>query len=170
MSNFPPLRIGLLQGMVTLKESFDADPSHLDAAPYDDQTKGLLRTMFAPKVVEKEVIKIVEKEAPKAGRGRPSKDVKLNADDQEKVQKGIQTLMKELEALGVGESTLDTNARIQIIKTKAGLHRELLQMQERVFNIKTVSQFQEVVIAILEDLIDEKDREIFLARIAPYRD
>lgn len=155
--------------MVALKAQFDADPSYIDEAPYDEETKGILRKMFAPLIVEKEVIKEVIKEA-KVGRGRPTKDVALSSEDQTKIQTGIKTLMDELEALGAGEATLDTGARIQIIKTKAALHKELLQMQERVFNIKNTSQFQEVVLAILSDLISEADREVFLQRISPYRD
>lgn len=168
MSNFPPLRIGLLQAMVTLKSDIDADPNILDKSPYDDETKRILRGMFEPKVIEKEVIKEVVRE-PKAGRGRPTKDIALTSEDQQKVHDNIKGLMNELDNLGTGDASLETNERIQIIKTKAGLNKELLQMQERVFNIKNLSVFQETVIAILEDLISEKDREVFLNRIAPYR-
>lgn len=174
MSNFPPLRIGLLQGLVSLKASFDADPTILESSEYDNETKGILQRMFAPKVVEKIVEKEIRVEA-KAARGRPTKDVALTQQDQDKVHEEINKLMEELNSLGTGEGgegqpELETSARIQIIKTKASLVQQLLQMQERVFNIKRISSFQETVIAILDDFVTEADREAFLKRIEPYRD
>lgn len=172
--NFPPLRIGLLQGLISLKQSVDSDATILDQSPYDNETKGILAKLFAPKIVEKKVEVEVVREV-KAGRGRPTKDVSLSAEDQEKVKDEIGKLMNQLNNLGTGEGDggeggLETNERIQIIKTKASLLQQLLQMQERVFNIKRMSNFQETVITILDDLVSEDDREVFLKRIEPYRD
>lgn len=172
--NFPPLRIGLLQALINLKERIDADENALEGAPYDPETVSILRQLFAPKVVEKKVEVEVVREA-KAGRGRPTKDVALSAEDQEKLKDEITDLMKQLNDLGTGggedgEVKLPTGERIQIVKVKAQLIDQLLKMQERVFNIKRMSQFQEVVIGILQDLVSEDDRELFLKRIEPYRD
>jgi hypothetical protein len=174
MMNFPPLRIGLLQGLISLKQSYDADSTILNESPYENEMKTILARLFAPKVVEKIVEKEVIREV-KAGRGRPTKDVSLSAEDQEKVRDEIGKLMTQLNNLGTGEGEggeggLETNERIQIIKTKASLLQQLLQMQERVFNIKRMSSFQETVILILDDLVSEDDREVFLKRIEPYRD
>lgn len=173
--NYPPLRIGLLHALLQLKERFDADETILEGSPYDPETVALLRDLFKAKVVEKRVEVEVQTKV-KAGRGRPTKDVALSAEDQEKLRGTIQDLIKELEELGDGSGegeggkNLPTGERIQIIKTKGGLLDQLLKQQERVFNIKRMSEFQEVVIAILDDLVSEEDREIFLKRLEPYRD
>lgn len=172
--NFPPLRIGLLQALMQLKERVDADETALEGAPYDNETVSVLRRLFAPKIVEKKVEVEVIREA-KTGRGRPTKDVALSAEDQDKLRTEIKSLMDELNKLGSGGGedgtvVLETGERIQIVKVKASLLDQLLKMQERVFNIKRMSQFQEVVISILDDLVTEDDRETFLKRIEPYRD
>lgn len=173
--NFPPLRIGLLQGLLSLKERVDADPEALETAPYDKETVGILNRLFAPKVIEKKVEVPVDRSPERVSRGRPTKDVTLSGEDQDKLRTEISTLMEELNNLGNGggeEGTvvLETGERIQIVKTKASLLDQLLKMQERVFNIKRMSTFQEVVIGILDDLVSEDDREVFLRRIEPYRD
>jgi len=171
--NFPPLRIGLLQGLLGVKERVDADADALEGAPYDNETKSLLQRLFAPKVVEKRVEVPVDREPEKAGRGRPSNDVALSAEDQDKLKSEIDSLMEELNQLGKGKDddtvTLDTGERIKIIQVKSRLLDQLLKMQERIFNVKRNSEFQTVVIGILDDLVSEDDREVFLKRINPYR-
>jgi hypothetical protein len=48
---------------------------------------------------------------------------------------------------------LQTNDRIQIIKTRAGLVEKLVAMDERTNNLKRQSQFQTVLLGILDDLV-----------------
>lgn len=171
--HFPPLRLGLLSSLLQVKERVDADgPETLEGSDYDNETKNILLRLFAPKIVEKRVEVPQEKE--RAGRGRPTKDVALSPEDQEKLKGEIEKLMEELNKLGdtdnAKEVQLDTGQRIQIVKAKAGLLDQLLKMQERAFNIKRMSFFQETVIGILDDLVSEDDRETFLKRIDQFRD
>lgn len=172
--NFPPLRLGVMASLIQLKERVDADPDFLKTpdCPYDAETVRAIYSLFAPKVIEKIVeveVERVDMTEKKAGRGRPTKDVLLSSEDQEKVADHIKKLMEELDKLGDGEQTLEVSEKIQIMKTKAALTSELLKMQERVLNIKRMSDFQEVVIGILQDLVSEDGRQVFLKRIDPYR-
>jgi len=167
---FPPLRTGVLHGLLTLKERYDAEPTILDSSPYENEAREMLRLILKAKVVEKikevEVVREV-----KAGRGRPTKDVLLTEEDQETVRTNIAELIDQLNRLGTGENEqLETNERIQIIKTKASLNEQLLKMQERVFNVKRMSDFQSTVISLLDDLVSEQDRNVFLKRLSAYRD
>lgn len=165
MHNFPPLRLAVLTGLISLQDQLAAldEPD----CPYDDETKDALRRLLAPRIVEKVVEKEVIVEA-KSGRGRPTKDVKLDADDQRKVLEEIQSTIKDLNEMGSGQG-LQTNERIQIAKTKTGLLDALLKMMERHTTVAKMEGFKEEVIKILDDLVSEADRELFLKRIEPLR-
>lgn len=165
MSNFPPLRIAVLTGLVGLKNNLDSLTD--ENCPYDEETKQALLDLLAPKVVEK----IVEKEVPQAGgagRGRPSKDIRLAEEDQQKVLDEIKATIESLNAMGSGEG-LPTNERIQIAKTKSGLLDQLLKMMERHTTVQRMESFKEEVIKILDDLVTEADRETFMKRLEPFR-
>ena len=166
MANFPPLRAAVLTALVGLKDHLDS----LDDAscPYDPETKAMLRDILAPKIVEKVVEKEVQVEA-KRGQGRPSKDIHLSEEDQELVLAEIKTTMTDLRNMGTGDQQLDTATRIQIAKTKTGLLDTLLKMMERHTTVQKMESFKEQVIAILDDLVDEKGRETFLKRVEPLR-
>lgn len=167
--NYPPLRAALLQSLTNLKQLYDENPDFLEASPYDNEAKRVLQNLFAPKIVE--TIKEVEvvREA-KAGRGRPSGDVALSPEDQDTVITDIKDLIQQLNQLDAGDKALDTGERVKIINTKANLIDRLLKMQERVFNVKRMSSFQDTMIALMDDLISEKDRDVYLNRLKPYRD
>jgi len=168
MTNFPPLRVAVLQALVELKDRVMADPDFLDGpdVPYDGEALTVLKKILQPQVVTKVVEKTVA--APKNERGRPGKDVVLSEEDQQKVRDQLQKLIDDVNAMEVSK-TIDTKDQIAIARLKSNLIEQLLKLQERAFNVKRMSLFQEVVINILDDLVDEKGRETFLAKIEPYR-
>lgn len=165
MKTYPPLRLAVLTGLVGIKDDLES----LDApdCPYDGETVALLKKLLAPTVKEVTVEKEVFVEA-KQGRGRPSKDIKLSEEDQQKLTQEIRSLMEALNTMGTGEG-LETRERIQITKTKASLLDQLLKMRERNTTAQRLEEFIEITIGIVDDLVPEKDREIFLRRLEPYR-
>lgn len=167
MTTFPTLRLGVLQSMIELQAQFHHNPQLFDEkeCPYDRETVDVLRRIFAVKTIEKEVVREVIKEV-----GRTPVAEKLNSAQQEEVEQTALDLLQELKKLGNGEKGLDTSTKIQIIKTKATLIEQLLKMRERFMNVKRVANFQTVVIAILDDLLDEDRRQEFLKRVEPFRD
>lgn len=166
MSNFPPIRIVVLNGLIDIKARLQANPDALDDAPYDNETKRILKELLAPVIVQT----VVEKDVTKATkqRGRPTKDIKLTEDDQQLLKKELDALVKDLNELKGGDE-LPTNERIQIAKTKANLLEQLLKMMERYTHARHMEDFKEVVVTILNDLVTESDRGVFLARLEPYR-
>lgn len=171
MQIFPTLRLAVVQGLLDLKRQYDADPLFLRVpeCPYDVETVEMLEKILTSRTVEVEKIveKIVEVEAKvdKAERRE-----RLTEDEQELVDKTVGDMLKDLNKLGEGEKGLDTQTKIQIIKAKATLIDQMLKMHERVMNVKRVANFQTVVISILDDLVSEADRDIFLQRLEPYND
>lgn len=163
MMNFPPLRAAVLTALVDIKANLAA--LDREDCPYDNETKGLLKDLLTVKVVEK----IVEKERPEGAqaRGRPSKDIRLDEEDQKKVLDEIKTQIDALNSLD--SDGLQTNERIQIAKTKASLLDQLLKMMERHTTVQKVESFKEVVIGILNDYVDESGRDMFLKRLEQFR-
>lgn len=166
MSNYPPLRIPVLQGLLALRDQIQADPGFLehDDCPYEAEMKKILVDLFS--VREKTVT--VEKEVVRTERGRPSKDIRLDNEDQKKVLEEIKKTLEQLNTMTM-DATTQTGERIQIAKTKTGLLDQLLKMMERHNTVAKTEAFKENVIGILNDLVSEADRELFQQRIGAYR-
>lgn len=165
MSNFPTLRLAVLTGLIGLKDQLDTlnDP----ACPYDADTKEALITLLAPKVIEKIVEKEVQVEA-KTGRGRPTKDIKLDADDQKLILDEIRASIQGLNNVEVSD-TMDVREKLALYKTKGDQLERMLKLAERHTTVQKMGEFQEKVIAILNDLVSEADREQFMKRMEPFR-
>jgi predicted ArsR family transcriptional regulator len=168
MSNYPPLRLAALNQLADLKQQMLVHSDYLQSpdCPYDNETKDLLHNLLDRETVEV----IVEKQVgggEKAGRGRPSKDIRLTEEDQQLVLDGIKKTIVELDEM-ISKAE-DTGERIQIAKTRTTLLDQLLKMQERHTAIAKMGQFVEDVVNILNDLGDEKDRETMLSRLEQYR-
>lgn len=169
MQIFPTLRLAVVQGMLDLKRQYDAEPTFFKASecPYDAETVEMLEGIFASRIVEVEKIVTVTVEAEASKEARRER---LNGEEQDLVDKTVGDMLKELNRLGEGELGLDTQTRVQIIKAKATLIDQMLKMHERVMNVKRVANFQTVVISILDDLVTDADRDVFLQRLEPYND
>lgn len=169
MSNYPPLRLASLNALADLKNQMRANPEFLSDpdCPYDNETKELLGELLTRETVEVIVEKEIRVEAA-AGRGRPSKDIKLSAEDMDTVKQGILTTLGELDEMA-GAQGLETSEKIQIAKTRTALMDQLLKMQERHSSIQKMGQFVEDIIRILDDISDEAQREQMLKRLESYR-
>jgi hypothetical protein len=174
MSNYPTLRLGVLQGLAGLKASFDADQTYLRKpdCPYDNDTVDLLEKLF--KAREIEVIKEVVVDKPERGKvGRPSSKKELNDDDAAEVEAEAKEMLKELRTLdkdaGGEMKQLDTATKLSILKTRSTLLEKLVTIRERFTSARKVAEFQQIVISILDDLVDEERRAEFIERLEPYR-
>lgn len=166
-NSYPPLRLAVLNALTSMKESVEADAEYLKGSPYDQETIDILTKLFAPKVIERTIDRIVNVPA-KAGRGRPSKDVALGEDDEIKIQQEISKLLESIEKMETTE-TMEVSQKIALTKNKRDLLESVLKMRERETTVRKMEEFKETVIGLLEDLVNEKDREIFMARLEPYR-
>jgi hypothetical protein len=166
MSNYPPMRLSALNQLLEMKTQLLAHPDYLAESPYDNETQDILRELLARETVEV----IVEREVgggEKAGRGRPSKDIKLSNEDQQLVLDGIKTTLAELDKMA--DTAVETSEKIQVAKTRTSLLDQLLKMQERHTAMTKMGQFVEIVVSILNDFMDEKDREAIMSRLDAYR-
>lgn len=171
MNLFPTLRIGVLQSLQSLKEQFTADSGlfEREGCPYDRETVEVLRGLMETTVVEVE--RVVERtvEVAATNRGVTDEDIGVVEDE-------LRLCLKELRDInmerGDGDSVakLDDETRLKIVKAKATLIEQIVKLRERVMNVRRHSEFEGVVVGILEELVGEDDRAEFLARLRPYRD
>jgi hypothetical protein len=174
MSNYPTLRLGVLQGIVDLKAACDAKPGFLRASdcPYDNDTVSILEKLFKP--VEIEVIKEVIVEKPERGKvGRPTNKKELSEDDAAELENEAKEMLTELRQMAKKDDgalkDLDTQTKLTILKTRASLMEKLVSIRERFTSSRKVLEFQNTVVGILDDLIPEDMRDEFLKRLEPYR-
>jgi hypothetical protein len=174
MSNYPTLRLGVLQGLSALKASCDAEPGFLrkQDCPYDNDTVKLLEQLFQPKTVEVTVEKFIEK--PVKGKvGRPSKKRELGEDEASELEQEAKEMLKELRGLDKtleGEKKqLDTATKLSILKTRATLMEKLVTIRERFTSSRKVVEFMDTVMGILDDLVPEEKRGEMMTRLEPYR-
>ncbi len=164
--NYPTLRIAVLNGLLELKEAFDNDASlfESDNCPYDIDTREVLKRILKTQVVVEKVVNAEDGES--RGKGRPS--VALTADDLEDLVKDIKTDLKELREIDGAQA--DDETKLKILGARAKLTEQLVKLREKALSISHQARFQQTVIGILDELVDEDGREAFLARIEPYKE
>lgn len=169
MSTHPTLRLGLLQTMLDLKRTYAADDALFEQSdcPYDHETKQVLKEILDISVQTVEVVKLVHAE-PKAGKkgGITDEDVGVVEEELRLCLTEIRTLNKETE----GVAKVDDETLLKVIKAKAGLIEQIVKLRERVMNVRRQSEYESVVMGILEELVNEDDRAEFLRRLEPYCD
>jgi hypothetical protein len=99
--------------------------------------------------------------------GRPTKKVILPI---EEIENEINDLRKDISQLKVDAKGLETADRIQIIKTRATLFEKMIAIKERTNNMKKQQQFVSTVIAIMEDIMEQPQREKMIKLMEPYID
>lgn len=176
MSNYPTLRLGVLQGIAALKASVDADPGVLrrPECPYDNDTIDLLEKLFKPVEVERIVeVEVTKPQRGKVGRPRKNAGGEVTDDDAAELEEEAKACLTELRAMGrtmEGEmKSLDTKTKLDIIRAKTTLMEKLVSIRERFSSVREVAGFQQTVISILDDLIPEERRDEFLKRLEGYR-
>ena len=172
MAYFPQINPAALNALLNLKQQLEANPEMFseEGCPYDEALITDLKTVLAPKIIETE--RIVEKriEVPVAseGMGKRGPKSKAKVADNETIGKELQELIEDLRRLKVEGKSLQNADKIQIIKTRAALLEKMQTLSERHTNVKRMSQFMSVVLSILDDLMDDEKRQIFMKRIEPF--
>lgn len=169
MNTFPTLRLGVLQNLHNLKEQFTADSGLFDreGCPYDQETKVVLREILQTTVVEVE--RVVERVVEVSGRGNGG----VTDEDIGVVEDELRLCLTELRSIKMereGLAKVDDETLLKIVKAKSTLIEQIVKLRERVMNLRRQSEFEGVVVGILEELVSEDDRGEFLARLKPYRD
>lgn len=168
-TQFPTLRLGLLQTLRELKREFNTDDAIFtrEDCPYDLETIEILKEILQTTVRTVEVEKLIFAEAkagPKTG---------VNDEDMGVVEAELRQCLDELRNLNKdadGVAKNDEDTQLKIIKAKASLIEQLVKLRERVMNVRRQTDFEGTVMGILEELVSEDDRAVFLRRLESYKE
>lgn len=175
---YPPMSFAALGVVVTVKNQSELHPDYFGRdCPYDAATIKQLKKLTEVREIEVPVEKVVEKIIEKrveviveaaAGGGKRGPKAKNSGVQLDQVASEISELRQELKQLKIDGKALQTADKIQLIKLRASLVEKLINMDERVNNLKKLSLFQSTVLNILDDIMSEEQRQDFMKRIEPF--
>lgn len=164
---YPPLDLDQLMSAIFVIEASVDDVNYLDPAtcPYDAEIRKRLNKLSL-------WITSNQAAAPKpaiepAPVGRPRSGPVLPV---EEIEKEMDEIRKEIGQLKLDSKDLETADRIQIIKTRAALVEKIIAMKERTNNLKKQAAFVSNVIGIMEDILEQPQRDEMIKRLEPYLD
>lgn len=164
MNKYPEIEITEISRVAEIVEMAVADPTYLDpgVCPYDEDAILKLRQMvdWLHPTARASLDNPERKTA-----GRPTKKTLIPLDE---VEKEVDDIRKEIAQLKTDARGLETADRIQIIKTRAALVEKIIAMKERINSQKKQQSFVAEVIAIMEDILEQSQREEMIKRLEPY--
>jgi hypothetical protein len=139
VSFYPTLKDDQILTLQIVVKSIEKDAGYLDSSdcPYSDVIKDFFRKISRPEVL--------------------AVDLFENRDDIEVLDEQIQKVLSDLERMGPAMLTAETNERLAYFKAKTTLLEKLVNMKERVFNLKEMNDFRNIVISTIET-VSTKDQ------------
>lgn len=133
------------------KNFFD-DP----ACPYSDTLKSLLQKMVLEHRVQRRRTEAEEVDVVVLDE---------NADKFDKMLHDLEKTIRSMEVLDMQEGGIDASDRIQIIKAKTSLLEKWVNIKEKIYSIREIAEFQNVVIEILDTVVDKDQRKVFMDKL-----
>jgi hypothetical protein len=132
------------------------DPEFLDRpeCPYPAQLKEFLARLVVPPPPGGEGGNMFV-----GADGERGDDYEILIDE---IEKSI-TSMQQLEL-----TIKDSNERLQIAKVKAALIDKWLSQKERLLNLRSLSQFQKIVVDTMDGILNKDQRTDFMEKIVEY--
>ena len=175
MLTYPTIRLGSLQPLAALAREFHLDPLVLRGpdCPYDHDTSTMLITMFGGDLIAEPapggVAAVAAVGTGAVGRplGKPALG-QLRLETQLAAERELITIKEELDTLRKEALKMPTDVRVSIMKTALQMVEKLTVLADRHTNIRKMTQFQGVVISILDDLVEPDARAQFMDRLKPF--
>lgn len=150
MRHYPDLSSKLMVPLQVIREQLKLDPGYLDAeeCPYDAAIKDLLRLMVSPTGVSQGGF------------------LNRTGSKQHILEEEAQALYQEIKSFGSKLKADDVSERMTYYRTRTSLLEKLIDMIERAGNMQAVVEFQEIVLAIFEDMLTPEQRAEAMERLS----
>lgn len=148
MSFYPNINSETVMTLSLIEKFLDKDPKFLDHddCPYPAEVKSFFskraQAMSAP------AVNIFEDE-----------------DDVDVMDKQIQKVLSDLDSMGAAMVAAEVNERIAYFRAKTTLVEKLMNLKERVFNLKELQEFRATVLQGLDDICDKDQITTFMKRL-----
>lgn len=134
--NYPNISVDTVMALRVLIKDMRANPALLDGSPYDEVTKQTLKQLLS---------------GPNEGETVTNNPLSIEDLDYEK-----ETLKLYQDINAINDLEIDAKERISLVKVKAGIIQDLLNMMKESKRIKEINKFEEIVFGILTE--EQKDR------------
>lgn len=145
---YPPIPANFIYAAKILSGNCNSDPGYLGSeCPYPADVMEGIKEVFlrtTPSVVEPVLA--------------------MDPDDLDLGQEAM-SLYVQLGNLETDTSKLDIKDKIQVAKAKAALLEKLLALQEKATNVKSMREFQDTIIHMMESVLTEDQRLDFIAKV-----
>lgn len=137
MAFYPIIKDETIMTLQIVTKSLKANSAYLDSpdCPYSESVKQFFRLS-----VEQSTVTI---------------DIFEGADEVDVIDRQIQKALSDLDAMGLTMLSAETNEKINYFKTKAMLIEKLIGLKERIFNLKEVSEFRNIMLEAIEQLLNK---------------
>lgn len=127
--NYPNISVETVMGLRMLIKDLKTNPKLLDNSPYDDVTKQTLKQLLSGNESTE-----------------PRENIKLEDLDYEK-----ETLKLYQDINEIDDMEIDAKERMSLVKIKAGIIQDLLNMMKDSKRIKEINRFEEMIYSILTE-------------------
>ena len=127
--NYPNISVETVMGLRMLIKDLKTNPKLLDNSPYDDVTKQTLKQLLSGNESTE-----------------PKENIKLEDLDYEK-----ETLKLYQDINEIDDMEIDAKERMSLVKIKAGIIQDLLNMMKDSKRIKEINRFEEMIYSILTE-------------------
>lgn len=153
MAFYPSIRDETIMTMKVVVENMKQDPDYLDQreCPYSETVK----TFFRDRGEGKE----------KRGNIEDLFSLEENETDLDKIEDQIKAIINDLEAFGRKLDISESTDKMGYFRTKTALIEKLLNMQERVYNIKEINDFKMTLIGFMDEILSKDQITDFMTRL-----
>ena len=151
MAFYPQIRDETIMSLNAVVMNMEKDPGYLesDECPFSDSVKAFFR-----KKIEVQ-----------AGLGAGGLDLFSEGGDLEAVSAQIKAVINDLEAFGQKLTIADSPDKMGYFRTKTALIEKLVNMQERVYNIKEINDFKSTILAFMNEVLTKDQITDFMQRL-----
>lgn len=151
MAFYPNIRPETIMSLNAVVGMMEKEPGYLDSpeCPYSDDIKKFFRQKI---------------EYSGSGK-REVPDLFGETDDLDAVAGQIKAIINDLEEFGRKLDISDSTDKMGYFRTKTALIEKLVNMQERVYNIKEVQEFRNTILAFMNEVLTKDQVTAFMQRL-----
>ena len=146
---YPELPVGLGDVLAAIEFKLKVDKGFLDreGCPYDEKTRVYLRKLVG------------------GVDGGVGEAVDWGGDDLPVIESEIKRAITEMNRLFSTVQNLETSEKIQLLKAHSALLERLVAMNERVYNVKEISEFMRTMMTFMKEILSKDQIEMLRERV-----
>jgi hypothetical protein len=154
---YPNVPAGLEMTLEALEISAKGSRTYFNSpeCPYSDRLRGYLQRLVAS---DEQSERRMSPQFLKQGAGEELDRLDL-------ILQEVEATIDEMNSIEAGLVDADTGDRIQFVKAKTALLEKWVSQKEKIYSLREVAEFQQIVIKFMEAVLDKDQRHQFIASL-----